>query len=274
MSNRLAAVVLAALLFAGCGEPHRRLATGVAYGTDPAQQLDVWEPKSGPTGVRPVVIAIHGGGWQGGDKVWGESVAEELTGYGYVVVSINYRLAPTHRWPAQIEDCQAALNYVRAQAVTWNIDPDRVGAFGVSAGGHLASMLTLRPNPSGDAAACAVTANAEGDLTVYGQTPIMANETALLEAVLGLGFGANDLADISPTNWVVPGSNPVWVIHSTRDSNVYFDQGQRMYDALLSRGVETGFTVLRDGCHNKCWREPEALRAMRGFFGKHLGGKP
>lgn len=273
MKNAIA-IVLSALVFAGCADPHKRLASNVAYGDDPEQQLDVYEPRDAfdSSGPRPVIIAVHGGAWQSGDKSWGEQVAEEFASEGYVVASVNYRLAPDHRWPAQIEDCQAAMDYVRSKAVEWRVDPDRVGAIGVSAGGHLAAMLALRPNPHGREAVCAVNANGEGDLTVFGSEPIMANEVQILEAVLGdQPFDSADLADLSPTRWVQNGSNPVWVVHSTGDGNVYFTQGQRFYNELVSHGVDTGFTVIDDDCHGKCWKEGEALRDTRAFFARHLG---
>src|SRR5215208_7048864 len=106
--------------------------------------FDVYEPKSdGGRANRPAVLAIHGGAWKGGDKAWGEQFAEELCPFGYVVVSINYRLAgrPNATWPAQIEDVQRALRYVRANAARLRIDPGRIASLGMSAGGHLATMV-------------------------------------------------------------------------------------------------------------------------------------
>ena len=250
----LLALALAVLSGCACFDDHKHL----SYGADPEQGFDWYEPK-GPLCIgdddrpnRPAIIAIHGGGWQSGDKSWGEQVAEEFCGSGYVVFSINYRLAP---------------------AASFRVDPNRIGAFGVSAGGHLAAMLALRPNPTGSGALCAVSANGEGDLTVYGQTPIMANETALLEAVLGpQPFAPAALADLSPTHWVQAGSSPVWVVHSTGDSNVYFDQGRRLHEALVANGVTTGFTVVEDDCHGKCWKSSKALSDIRAFFRRNLRG--
>lgn len=258
-------------MLVGCGDPYKLTASNIAYGSNSAQVLDIYEPRGNTTGLRPVIIAIHGGAWQSGDKVWGKSVAERFAGYGYVVVSINYRLAPEHRWPAQIDDCQAALNYLRSNSIQYNIDPVRIGAFGHSAGGHLASMLALRPNPYGDPAVCAVTANGESDLTVYGTEPIMGNEDQILEAILGSPpWDLAILQDFSPTRWVQFGSNPVWVVHSTGDTNVFFSQGQRMATTLTNFGVPSGFTIIRSDSHNSAWKESESLTAMRAFFARYL----
>ncbi|HEU0080385.1 MAG TPA: alpha/beta hydrolase, partial [Longimicrobiaceae bacterium] len=112
--------------------------------------LDFYEPESdGGRASRPAVLAIHGGAWRGGDKAWGEQFAKELCPFGYVVFSINYRLSgrPGGTWPAQIEDVQKALRYIRANASRFGIDPDRIASLGMSAGGHLATMVALRDDP-------------------------------------------------------------------------------------------------------------------------------
>lgn len=261
---------LCSLLIMGCAcykEPKKNLV--YRADTGPEGMFDYYEPISGSGDRRPAIIAIHGGGWQGGDKSWGKQVAEEFCCRGYVVFSVNYRLAPASTWPAQIEDAQAALRYFRSTAKIWGIDPDRIGAFGQSAGGHLAAMLALR---GPDRVAAAVTANGEGDLRVYGYEPIMANEDQLLSAILGGDppFDPALLADLSPAFWA-PGGNPVWVIHSTGDQNVYFDQGVRLNTALAQEGIETGITVISDDCHGKCWKERRALSDARDFFERHLG---
>src|SRR5688572_18356753 len=114
--------------------------------------LDFYEPRADSVRAgRPAILAIHGGAWRGGDKAWGEQFAEELCPYGYVVISINYRLSSrlNGTWPAQIEDVQKALKYIRANAGRFRVDPDRIAALGMSAGGHLATMAALRDDPAG-----------------------------------------------------------------------------------------------------------------------------
>jgi acetyl esterase/lipase len=128
--------------------------------------FDFYQPRS-DTGRanRPAILAIHGGACRGGDKAWGEQFAEELCPFGYVLFSINYRVSsrPNGRWPAQIEDVQKALRYVRANAVRFRIDPARVASLGMSAGGHLATMVALRDDPGGPAGRVNTAINLDGE---------------------------------------------------------------------------------------------------------------
>jgi len=101
--------------------------------------MDVYFPDSG--GPWPALVYVHGGSWMRGDKSEAMMFAGNMTSQGYLVVSINYRLYPPARFPAMIEDVKCAVRSLRAHAGEYNLDPDRIGAFGVSAGGHLVSLL-------------------------------------------------------------------------------------------------------------------------------------
>jgi acetyl esterase/lipase len=106
-----------------------------------AQQLDIYLPDEGD-GPFPVILNIHGGGWIGGDKAY-KQVLSMLEGLerGYAVVAINYRLSGEAIWPAQINDCKAAIRWVRANADQYKLDPDKIAAWGSSAGGHLSALV-------------------------------------------------------------------------------------------------------------------------------------
>ncbi|MBL8958731.1 MAG: alpha/beta hydrolase [Gemmatimonadetes bacterium] len=116
--------------------------TNVPYATRSAsQKLDIHLPTTGAKPY-PVVLWIHGGGWSSGDKQLSPTNAVlTLLTKGIAVVSINYRLSGEAKWPAQMHDVKAALRWVRANAAAYNLDANRVGAWGLSAGGHLAAML-------------------------------------------------------------------------------------------------------------------------------------
>lgn len=144
--RRHAASALAAtplLLFASGSASGQGLAptlSDVAYGGDsPAQRLDVYLPP-GPVINRPVVVWIHGGGWQSGDKFPAPRAAGVVS-LGFAFVSINYRLSAEAVHPAQINDCKGAIRWIRANAATFGFDPSRVGVWGSSAGGHLVALL-------------------------------------------------------------------------------------------------------------------------------------
>ena len=103
-------------------------------------KLDIYLPENAARPY-PVVVWIHGGGWESGDKNTAAPFAELLLPHGFAVVGVGYRLSGDAIFPAQIHDCKAAIRWIRANAATYNFDPNRIGAWGASAGGHLASLL-------------------------------------------------------------------------------------------------------------------------------------
>lgn len=139
-----------------------RLASGVRYWTPLGfrpLEMDVYQPAGAPA-RRPLVVFIHGGGWLGGDShvngafVDFPGLLSEIAARGYVVASIDYRLSGEAPWPAQGQDVKAAIRYLRLNADRFGIDPDRVAAWGASAGGHLSAIAAttcgveeLEPRP-------------------------------------------------------------------------------------------------------------------------------
>ncbi len=118
-----------------------QLRRNVPYGPLARHRLDVWRLSTTPKDA-PVIYYIHGGAWTFGDKrEQGRPMLHEFLRRGWIVVTINYRLAPRHPWPAQIEDATRALGWIKKNVATYGGDPDRVVVAGASAGGHLASLL-------------------------------------------------------------------------------------------------------------------------------------
>jgi acetyl esterase/lipase len=117
--------------------------TDLAYATQSdAQKLDLYIPAAG-TGPFPIVIMVHGGGFMFGDKADGAGLTgvDQLLGAGYAVASINYRLSGEAQYPAQIHDAKASVRFLRANAAQYNLNLDKIGAWGASAGGNLVSLL-------------------------------------------------------------------------------------------------------------------------------------
>jgi len=133
------AVAIVAIWLSGgcCGEALRDLEYAVVDSV--SLKLDLYLPSAPLAGPVPVVVWIHGGAWLSGDK--NRTSAPEVLGPDYAVASIDYRLSPQAPFPAQIHDCKAAIRWLRAHAAEYGIDPDRIGAWGSSAGGHLAALL-------------------------------------------------------------------------------------------------------------------------------------
>ena len=240
--------------------------------------FDLYEPKSDSGRVnRPAILAIHGGAWRGGDKAWGEQFAEALCPFGYVVVSINYRLAgrPNGTWPAQIEDVQKALKYVRANAARFRIDPARIASLGMSAGGHLATMVALRDDSTGPGGRVSTAINLDGehDMTMP-PDQVMADFDDILTAVMGhpAPWSEAELRDISTVTFARPDVS-LLTVHGAGDDNVYIAQGERITTALRSRGADVELVRL-DGnegnCHEDCWKAPSARRAIHRFLDRRL----
>ena len=120
-----------------------QLQRNISYGPLERQRLDVWRFSTTPANA-PVIFYVHGGAWTFGDKrEQGRPMLHEFVRRGWIVVAINYRLAPGFPWPAQIEDVTRALGWIKKNIATYGGDPDRVVVAGGSAGGHLASLLAL-----------------------------------------------------------------------------------------------------------------------------------
>ncbi len=113
--------------------------TYARYG-DRTLEMDVYRPKEA-WGELPAIVCIHGGGWAKGGRINHAKVAQALAARGYVAATISYRLSGEAIFPAQIQDCKAAVRFLRANAKEYGIDPYKIGAIGLSAGGHLAALL-------------------------------------------------------------------------------------------------------------------------------------
>ena len=240
--------------------------------------LDFYAPRSDSgRASRPAILAIHGGAWRGGDKAWGAQFAEELCPYGYVVFSINYRRSsrPNGTWPAQIEDVQKALKFIRANASQFGIDPTRVASLGMSAGGHLATMVALRDDPTSPDGRVNIAVNLDGehDMTMPPEQ-VMDDFDNILTTVMGHAapWSDDELRDISTVTFARP-DVAVLTVHGAGDDNVYVMQGERITTALQASGAETEFVRIegKEGnCHEDCWRVPAARRALHRFLDRKL----
>jgi acetyl esterase/lipase len=284
LSRGVAAGVACLLLAAGvgCSERGRAYVVSEALPYDPSLgeygTFDLYEPTADSARTnRPAVLVIHGGAWKEGDKGWGEEIAHELCSFGYVVVSVNYRLSsgPNGRWPAQIEDVQKALRYVRANARRFRIDPARVASLGMSAGGHLATMVALRDDPRGPDGRVRVAVNLDGehDMTMP-PTLVMDDFDEILTKVMGhpRPWSDAELRDISTVTFARP-DVALLTVHGVGDDNVYVAQGDRITAALRARGADTEYIRIggdEGDCHGDCWRVPAATRAIHRFLDRQL----
>jgi acetyl esterase/lipase len=214
------------------------------------QKMDVYLPQSG--GPWPVVVYVHGGSWMTGDKSEAGMLVGSMTAQGYAVVSLNYRLYPAVRFPKMIEDVKCAIRSLRAHAQEFHLDANRIAAIGVSAGGHLVSLLGTTDSSAGwdvgeyleqSSRVQAVIAIAPAtDLTQRFLSPD-------LQAQLLAGFGEANIFTASPITHVTPDDPPFLLIHGNRDPLLPVQQSQSMYEKLIAMGVPTQLVIVENGDH-------------------------
>ena len=244
-------------------------------------QLDLARPKSG-TGPFPAVLCIHGGGFRAGSRQGYDGLCLRLAEQGYVSVTASYRLAPKYQFPAAIHDVKAAVRWMRANAKKYNIDPDRIGVTGGSAGGHLAQFLAVTAdvkqfegdggNPEQSSrVACVVNYYGPSDFTKsYGKS---VDAAQVLPLWLGgdLEKAKQKHIAASPLNWVTPNAAPTLCIHGTEDKYVAHEQAVWMIDRLKACGVEAELLTLQGAGHGFKGKDAEmAEKATLAFFAKHL----
>jgi acetyl esterase/lipase len=158
---------------------------------DRQARLDLYAPaEPPPSGGRPAVLAIHGGGWRGGSKADYGRMAAVLAQRGYVVAAIDYRLskpgAPS--WPDNVADVRAAVRWLRRHAAEYGVNPGRIVAMGASAGGHLAALLGTLPE--------APRPRDEPGRARPAAAPDAASDSARVQAVIDF-YGTTDLAALA-----------------------------------------------------------------------------
>jgi acetyl esterase/lipase len=217
----------------------------VPYGLEESQKLDLYEPPQSNE-KKPAVILIHGGGWVSGDKRDYAYVAQLAAARGILAVAINYHLTDGSSkgiWPAQLDDVQAAVKWVRSHATALGVAPDRICALGSSAGGHLAAFLAVLRKPIEEHVDCAVDEFGPVDLVdfFHGQTP--ENMFGKVEPAMRQHI----LEQASPVNFVTEGTAPMLIVQGTRDTMVKPEQSERIRNALQNAGVEAQYFTYAGG---------------------------
>jgi acetyl esterase/lipase len=231
------------------------------------QTLQITAPPH-PEGRAPAVIYLHGGSWIGGDHTSGGFIIDEigpaLTAYGYVVASVNYRLGPENPWPSQIVDAECAVRYLRANAKAFGIDPRRIGIWGHSAGGHLASLVGtagqsgqfeegpyLDEPSSVEAVADLAGPSNLATLEEEGGPGYVKTNFKSLLGPLPPDEMQNALVAASPVTYVSSDDPPFLVVHATNDTIVPYAQSQELVAKLQAANVPVTFiTVTGGGGHS------------------------
>jgi acetyl esterase/lipase len=227
-------------------------------------KLDLAMPKDG-AGPFPAVVCLHGGGWRTGKRQDMTKVIELLASRGFVAATVTYRLAPAHRFPAQIEDCQAAVRWLRRHAKKYRLDPERIGAVGISAGAHLACLLGVTGKESDSPG---VSSRVQAVVSFFGPTDFTvktwpkAIEDALLVPFLGGSFEekAEAYRRCSPITYVTKAAPPFLFFHGDKDTLVGIEQSEKMVKKLTEAGVSARLVTMKGDGHG--WRGEKLTRTL------------
>jgi acetyl esterase/lipase len=212
--------------------------------------MDVYFPEAG--GPWPALVYVHGGSWMHGDKSEAAMFAQGMTAQGYLVVSVNYRLYPAAQFPAMIQDVKCAIRSLRANAAQYNLDPNRIGAVGVSAGGHLVSLLGTTDASTGWDVGEYLdqSSRVRAVIAMAGVMDLSRNfPNADIEAMKRAGFGEYNVTEASPITHVTADTPPFLLIHGDRDAVVPVEQSQLMYDRLMQANVPAQVVIVKNAGH-------------------------
>jgi acetyl esterase/lipase len=247
--------------------------------------MDLYLPEKADAGAPlPVILYVHGGGWSAGDRH--DRTAVALVPHGYAVACIEYRLSQVAQFPAQIEDCKAAVRWLRAKAKLYNLDPLRIGAWGPSAGGHLVALL----GTTGDVKELEGT---EGNLDYssrvqavcdwFGPTDfsVIGDQAKHLPVPSAIQHDAADspeakllggpiaeqkekVRQANPISYITKDDPPFLIMHGDRDGLVPLAQSEMLRDALQKAGVQATLEVIPGAGHG--FGGAKIMQAVQDFF--------
>ena len=252
------------------------------------QKLDLYLPEKA-AGPLPVIIWVHGGGWQAGSKDGCPPLRGGYLERGYAVASIGYRLSQHAVFPAQIEDCKAAIRFLRAHAQEYGLDTAHFGVWGSSAGGHLVALI----GTSGDVKDFEVGANLDQssrvqavcdfygptDFTAFVTTPSYESHATAASPEAKLIGGAvmenkDKAARVNPITYVSKDDPVFLIVHGDKDPTVPINQSQLLFEALKKVGLTPHLHVIHGAGHGgPGFNEPKIEEMVAQFFDAQLKGK-
>jgi len=257
---------------------------------DAAQRLDLYLPATRASDKPlPIIVFIHGGAWLGGNKASGRaSVLHFVSSGQYAAASVEYRLSQQARWPAQIEDCKAAIRWIKAHAKEHGLDPEKIGVWGTSAGGHLVAMLGVTGDvkdlegmlgkhlDQSSRVTCVADYFGPTNLLTMGDFPSkMAHNAADSPESKLIGGALQEHKDkarsASPITYVTSDDAAFFIAHGTADPLVPFNQTETFAAALEKSKVPVYVETIEEGGHGG-FEGPKLNARLQTFFDKYLRG--
>lgn len=202
-------------------------------------KMDIYRPEKAIRQPSPCVVVIHGGAWMSGKRQDMTAFCTELAKRGVVAATVQYRLAPKFKWPAMLDDVQTAVRYLRANAAKYEIDPNRIGAMGASAGGHLSLFLGARetrdPKPTEFAS---TSSRVRAVFNIFGPVDMLNDFPSTLDGLYLIVLGkqrvdaAEEIRSASPYYCLDASMCPVFTIHGDQDPLVPVKQANRLDEKL------------------------------------------
>jgi acetyl esterase/lipase len=257
-----------------------------------ALKMDLYYPQNRSDSM-PVVVYLHGGAWEFGTKLSEGGIVDfnPLLMHGYVIASVDYRLAPQFKFPAQIDDVKCSIRSLRAHAGDYHIDPQRIGVWGASAGAHLAALLGVTDKSAGFDNAGGYTDQSsavQAVVDMFGPTDLLQpgfvpNTNDIAQAVFGVPAHSPSpvLKRASPVTYVGPGDAPFLVIHGAEDTVVPLSQSTEFVDRLHKAGDAAILVVVQNAGHGLAPTEQgmmtpsptQVLTMITDFFNSDLQKK-
>ncbi|MCH2113334.1 MAG: alpha/beta hydrolase [Pirellulales bacterium] len=239
-------------------------------------KADLYMPSG--KGPFPAVLVVHGGAWCMGSRAQLSGFAQAAARHGMVAVAISYRLAPQHKFPAQIEDCKAAVRWIRSQAVELKIDPQRIGAFGYSAGAHLATLLGATDSNDG------LDGVADPDRHLSARVQVVTGgglpcdfrvlELDSQDLAFWLGGTRREVAEVyrqaSPRAFASDDDPPMFFFHGQNDDLVPLSSPRAMCESLQAVGVTADLYIVPKIGHTFAAFDRTARQKTLAFLVQHL----
>ncbi len=220
-------------------------------------KMDIYRPR-GSAAPTPALLYVHGGGWTGGDKRSGAGSLDfaELLARGYLIAAVNYRLAPRYKFPAMIEDVKCAVRFLKANAERYNLNSNKIGAWGGSAGGHLVALLGTADETAGWDVGQYLeqSSRVQAVVDMFGPTDLTVLFEGANPRLMEQVFGTSDrnseiLKRASPVNWVSSDDSPFLILHGERDPLVPVSQSQIFYEKLQAAKVPATLVIVKNAGH-------------------------